>query len=251
GTGVAQMTFTPSHQESFPRWSPDRTRVAYLRWDGTPVGQVCVAAVNSPQIPPTCLSIQVNGLNASSFGWAPDGASLLATIAGEVFRLTPPTTGLWYVEPVLQGGQAIHGNWIDISSAGQLALSSGTTVDVGTVAGVATVFQLPAGHSDISGLAWSPDGSKLAFHMKDGSGRAQVFVVNADGTGLRQMTAYSAPFAALYPTWSPDGRKLAFTRHNASAFTQDIMRVGLSGNGLTALTSVSSGTASAVPDWSN
>lgn len=68
------------------------------------------------------------------------------------------------------------------------------------------------------GLAWSPDGSRLAFHSVRGSGQGQVYVVGADGSGLRQLTR-SPPLSAraglsggASPTWSPDGSRIAFRR---------------------------------------
>ena len=55
--------------------------------------------------------------------------------------------------------------------------------------------------------AWSRDGQKLAFaRLNTGFG---IYVVSADGSGLRKLTRKSSGrFAA--PAWSPDGRKVAF-----------------------------------------
>jgi hypothetical protein len=53
---------------------------------------------------------------------------------------------------------------------------------------------------------WSPDGSMLAFSRDD-----VIFIVNADGTGLRSF-ADRGPSAGRgsKPTWSPDGTKIAY-----------------------------------------
>jgi len=58
---------------------------------------------------------------------------------------------------------------------------------------------------------WSPDGKRIAFESDRGSpdGRYGIFIINADGTGLVQVTDYA--FTAQHPVWSPDGRKMAFT----------------------------------------
>src|SRR5439155_26066156 len=58
--------------------------------------------------------------------------------------------------------------------------------------------------------SWSPDGTKLVFSRDWGRYIYDVFVVGADGTGLRRLT--HGPGEKLYPAWSPDGTKIAFSR---------------------------------------
>ena len=53
--------------------------------------------------------------------------------------------------------------------------------------------------------AVSPDGEWVAFTT---TGREDVFVVRADGTGFRQLT--DDAFRDRGPGWSPDGRRLSF-----------------------------------------
>lgn len=70
--------------------------------------------------------------------------------------------------------------------------------------------------------AWSPDGRRVAFasnmHQTWDTGTAQnnvahyeIYVVNADGSDLRQVTNISDSIhSARWPTWSPEGQTLAF-----------------------------------------
>ena len=73
------------------------------------------------------------------------------------------------------------------------------------------------GRGDLGGIAWSPDGRKLAFDASDlGRPRkptyADIYVVHADGSGVRQLTrTYEDD---LDPVWSPNGRSLAFDRND-------------------------------------
>jgi Tol biopolymer transport system component len=63
-----------------------------------------------------------------------------------------------------------------------------------------------AGNNDYP--AWSPSGRKIAF-TSDRSGYEQVYVMNADGSGQRQLT-FDANTHDQLPDWSPDGRRIAY-----------------------------------------
>ena len=56
---------------------------------------------------------------------------------------------------------------------------------------------------------WSPDGRRIAF-VQQGAGTtaSQIFSINADGTGVTQLThtGYNG-----YPEWSPDGSRILIT----------------------------------------
>ncbi len=70
---------------------------------------------------------------------------------------------------------------------------------------------------------WSPDGSRIAF-LSDRAGSPQIYVMNADGSGVRRLT-----FRGNYnttPDWSPKGDKIAFTardeRYRFDIFTVEV-----------------------------
>jgi len=54
---------------------------------------------------------------------------------------------------------------------------------------------------------WSPDGRRIAFYSPR-SGRWNIWVINTDGGGLRQVTEGRR---ILFPVWSPDGKSMAAT----------------------------------------
>jgi hypothetical protein len=59
---------------------------------------------------------------------------------------------------------------------------------------------------DVDDPEWSPDGTRLAF-----SDSTDIYVVNADGSNLADLTADPAqPGKADHPSWSPDGSRIAF-----------------------------------------
>ena len=62
---------------------------------------------------------------------------------------------------------------------------------------------------------YSPDGLKIAF-ISTHDGDPEIFVMNADGTGIRKLTDNTAVDAA--PNWSPDGSKIIFTSDRSGEY---------------------------------
>jgi len=61
--------------------------------------------------------------------------------------------------------------------------------------------------------AWSPDGKQIAFYSEVGGQPADLFVMDANGGNVRQLT--KTPAAEGYPAWSPNGQAIAFESHTA------------------------------------
>jgi len=89
-------------------------------------------------------------------------------------------------------------------------------------------------------LAWSEDGSKLAFSTSAAGGPIEV--VDAAGSARRQVTAGRFDHS---PAWSPDGARLAFSRAFSPGGPEYVYLVGADGTGLVAL-----GPQGAAPAWS-
>ncbi len=81
--------------------------------------------------------------------------------------------------------------------------------------------------------AWSRNGKQIAF-MALVKNYWQIFVMNADGTRLKQIT--SGRIDHRYPRWFPDGRIIFNTRYHDSGRVGNIFRMNADGSSLTQLT---------------
>src|SRR5438105_5766922 len=59
----------------------------------------------------------------------------------------------------------------------------------------------------VGSVAVSPSGQKVAF-VSAKTGAANIYVANADGSGMRQLTAMKEDNSS--PCWSPDGQWICF-----------------------------------------
>ena len=79
--------------------------------------------------------------------------------------------------------------------------------------------------------AWSPDGSRIAF-ASDRAGNLDIYVLQADGKGLLQIT--SNPAIDDEPSWSPDGKRILF--HSDRDGNAELYTVNADASGLKRLT---------------
>lgn len=100
----------------------------------------------------------------------------------------------------------------------------------------------PISNRDDIDPTWSPDGSMISF-ASSRSGVRQVFVMNADGSNVQQVTDLNNMGGRS--TWSPDGTKLAFYRGPAG--DHNIYVINVDGTGLAQLTN---GGDNLGPSWS-
>jgi TolB protein len=106
---------------------------------------------------------------------------------------------------------AVSGDGPDDASPGLLACSTVDTDDGSSqivafdTAGVATLLTDSDGRNRAP--VWSPDGTQIAFRSSR-DGDSEIFVVDYDGSDLRQIT--DNDYDDAFPTWAPDSSRIAF-----------------------------------------
>jgi Tol biopolymer transport system component len=85
---------------------------------------------------------------------------------------------------------------------------------------------------------WSPDGRQIAFLTQNGGSFCSIYVMNADGTNIRQVTTLSTGVYDIEHglSWSPDGRKIAFNDSTDIFTINDIFTIEIDGTNLVNLT---------------
>jgi WD40 repeat protein len=87
-------------------------------------------------------------------------------------------------------------------------------------------------------------GGRIAF-VSSRDGNSEIYVVNADGTGLTRLT--DDPAVDAYPAWSPDGSRIAFSSTRDGHYNIYVMNAD--GTGVTQLTTSTGSVRSQAPAW--
>jgi Tol biopolymer transport system component len=113
--------------------------------------------------------------------------------------------------------------------------------------GTGIVSLVPGNNSQNGDAAWSPFGGEKIVFKSDRFGvpatygpTTDIFVVNADGSGLTRLTTTTS--YQTQPSWSPDGSKIVFTSYRDG--DPNIYVMNVDGSGLTQLTN-----NAAVDEW--
>lgn len=94
---------------------------------------------------------------------------------------------------------------------------------------------------------WYPDGSKIAFVSGRGGTNANIYVMNADGTGAVRLTNNSS--YDYSPSWSPDGGRIIFdSDRNDPGGNEELYVMNADGSGQSRLTNNSA--RDIQPAWS-
>jgi TolB protein len=209
GTGERRLTRTKGVNDSHPDWSPDGSTIAFQR---------CVVKGTAPCV---IIKVRAGGTGLERLGpgnddramptWAPNGKLIAFS------RAWGPVQSDW-----------IKFNELFVMNASGKGLSQ------------ITRFNASRPFSTfVGGSSWSPDGKQLVFEMGtsprgEPANALALFVVNADGSDLRQLTPWSLN-AGERPDWSPDGELILF-KAPAKGQHGNLYTINPDGSGLRQLT---------------
>lgn len=216
GSGLRQLT-TASVNDAVPQWSPDGTRIAFLREQPNTKGYTQVFVMNSDGTGVSRLTCPGSGDTRPA--WSPDGSLIAfgryeATGGDSIFVTKPDGSGL---QAVFQSGgkpKAID-NVAWSPDGKRFAFADETGIAVVNVDG-SGFKQLTTSLADSpdSEPAWSPDGKLIAFSRSvllssQQGADAQVWMMTA--AGLSPHAFMARPNCDLTgPAWSAHGTQLAY-----------------------------------------
>ena len=155
GSGIERLTRHPA-SDGYPCWSPDQKKILF---DSDRGGNFDIWLMNADGSDPRPLTD--NPARELAAAWSPDG---------EQIAYMSDLVGAFQIYVMNADGSApqrmtmIYSNWFP---------------------------------------RWSPDGTRLAFHVE-----RDVHILQADASALTRLT--TDPLNGMYPSWSPDGARIAF-----------------------------------------
>ncbi|MFJ3794623.1 TolB family protein [Kitasatospora sp. NPDC090091] len=199
GSGAHQLTRPPAQtRDDHPDWSPDGTTVAFDRAGADSAGRIWTIGAdgeNAHQVGPLCEASAPDCTNEEEVtpAFSPDGKQIAFS---RTWGSTDPTANqtqysdLYLMSP-------------DGTNAQRLTFLTNDKPYSGLV----------------TDPTWSPDGKQLAFSYRTSAtgqpaNSRALYVVNADGTGLRRLTPWELR-AGDRASWSPDGTQIVFTTYPA------------------------------------
>jgi Tol biopolymer transport system component len=183
-------------------FSPDGSKLAfpYPTADGR-IGTAIINADGSGYTPFTIPDPTLN-VGCGTGSWSPDGKRLACETWDDTTTATAARNGIY-------------------------------TISSADGSGLRRVTANPLGGHDAPG-SYSPNGKRLVFARSDSNGNTVgLFVINADGTHVRQITPPGTIIqAGNFGDWSPQGNEIIFSRHVTPDVPGSIWVIHANGTGL-------------------
>jgi len=236
---VVQLT-NDSAFDSYPFWSPDGSKIAYVSSDGGSAGIRVMERDGQNPVPVTDKDLWnfFTGFDP----WSPDGKKLLFLSDDrgglDLWTMNPDGTGRMRLTENgrIVPGLPLSGYGADWSADGKLivytsclfdnaaiwkdfvttAAEGSPAVNGSAIRTEADIWIMDADGGNKKQLTsdgdarlplWQPQGDRIAY-LSDGSGNREIRTMQSDGTGETQVT-FSQGNVSGY-SWSPDGDRIAY-----------------------------------------
>jgi Tol biopolymer transport system component len=175
GSGLQTLSTPTEGQWLSPAWSPDGMRIIFYNHINYNVWSIYLVNADGSNVQ----RLTNNKTRDESPNWSPDGRQIAFCRDGDI----------WVMQ---------------VSNGPELQVSN-----------LRPLTSTPDRYENVP--VWSPDGTQIAFASILGGSNAddpldlttaEIYVMNADGTNVRQLTVNN--FVDDAPDWSPDGQRIAF-----------------------------------------
>ncbi|WP_054955956.1 alpha/beta hydrolase family protein [Paenibacillus dakarensis] len=205
--GSQDIPYTTGEQDTSPAWSPDGSRLAFLRKKND-VHQVWIIPAHGGE----AQSVTDYKHGVSAFQWAPDGSALL--VKTEIDEQCHEAKNIKQSEPSSLPEEIIV-NRIKYKSDGSGLWNNRRQHLFITDLANQTSTQLTTGPHDIGSFAWSPDGQNIAYTSNivseshpdpDQRLTNDLFVTDRSGTSSKQLTDGGLSIDSV--SYTPDGQSI-------------------------------------------
>lgn len=233
-----RLTNDRVHDE-LPSWSPDGTKIAFLRYVDGEDAEVFVMDANGSNK----ARITDNDVADVDPRWSPDGQRLIYGSGNQddggedIFLTTPGQAGATMLTEA--GVHDSFGEWAPDGESVVYASLRDEQWDIYSVTtdGLTVTTRLTDSPEDDYQPRWAPDGSHLLFvrgKLEGNQPRDRVLTLDAGGT---LALGVSPPrLDAFSPTWSPDSQRIVFVGKVDNGLNWELFTVGAHAESLTRLT---------------
>lgn len=251
---VENVTTEGQFADAYPRWEPGFARLTYTSND-----QLHVIDGGPASVPAHLVTDA--GFLARRARFSPDGVHLAlecGNVGAGFFSVCviPDVTGATFtldnigngtakaivtdsVNPQISGPSSYAWNPLNPDQIAVVrdsfviaALTSNLYVADFDGRNATTVTTLPVARRITDMMDWSPDGSLIAFDMRnDSTGMQEIWVYDFGAGGIRRISTPPAAHIDFRPVFSPNGQEILFARHDLQTETLTYVIAAADGSG--------------------